>query len=238
VSRVARWQDVECGSYTADLELWERLAGARGGPVLDLGAGTGRVALHLARLWHSVVAVDHDPELVAELECRAAAEQLPVEAIAADVCSLALDRSFPLVLAPMQLLQLLAREERAECLRAISAHLAPGGLAAIALLEGRVPAEGPTPLPDLRELDGWVYSSQPVAVRRDRDGLTVIRHRQTVSPSGALSEEDDEVHLHALSPGALEAEAAEAGLAPHSREPVAPSGDHVGSTVVVLREAG
>ena len=49
----------------ADLALWEELAGGRGGPVLELGAGAGRVALHLARAGHEVIAVERDPELAA-----------------------------------------------------------------------------------------------------------------------------------------------------------------------------
>ena len=42
------WQDVECASYDADLPLWRELAAAAAGPVLDLGCGTGRVALDLS----------------------------------------------------------------------------------------------------------------------------------------------------------------------------------------------
>ena len=42
------WHDVENGAYAADLPLWRELAREADGPVLDLGAGTGRVALDLA----------------------------------------------------------------------------------------------------------------------------------------------------------------------------------------------
>ena len=42
------WHDAECGSYRADLPLWRELADEAGGPVLDLGCGSGRVALDLA----------------------------------------------------------------------------------------------------------------------------------------------------------------------------------------------
>ena len=49
MSAAAAWQDVECGAYSADLEAWERLAAASEGPMLELGSGTGRVCLHLAR---------------------------------------------------------------------------------------------------------------------------------------------------------------------------------------------
>ena len=43
------WHDVECGGYDADLPLWRELAREAGGPVLDVGAGTGRVALRARR---------------------------------------------------------------------------------------------------------------------------------------------------------------------------------------------
>ena len=63
----------------ADLPFWLELAAERGGPVLDVGAGTGRVTLELARSGHAVVALDRDPDLlrrtrrdVAELPVRSA----------------------------------------------------------------------------------------------------------------------------------------------------------------------
>jgi SAM-dependent methyltransferase len=59
------WHDVECGSYTADLPVWRDLAERAGGPVLELGAGTGRVALDLAGHGHQVTALDADAELLA-----------------------------------------------------------------------------------------------------------------------------------------------------------------------------
>ena len=65
------WHDVECGSYAADLPLWRRLAAERGGPVLDLGCGTGRVALDLAAQGHDVTGLDVEPALVAEFAARA-----------------------------------------------------------------------------------------------------------------------------------------------------------------------
>jgi 16S rRNA A1518/A1519 N6-dimethyltransferase RsmA/KsgA/DIM1 with predicted DNA glycosylase/AP lyase activity len=74
----AIWQEVEFGSYAADLPLWLELAGAAAGPVLELGAGAGRVALHLAEHRVEVIAVERDSELAAGLEEKARERELPV----------------------------------------------------------------------------------------------------------------------------------------------------------------
>ena len=137
VSSAIVWQDVECGSYTADLPLWERLAEDCGGPLLELGCGCGRVALHLARLGHSVAGVDTDPELIRELARRASEAEVDLRAERADAAGFGLGESYRLIIAPMQLFQLLpGPAQRRDCLAAVAAHLEPGGTAAIAIVEG------------------------------------------------------------------------------------------------------
>lgn len=225
------WHDAECGSYAADLTLWEELAG---GEVLDLGCGTGRVALHLARRGRRVTGLDAELAFVEALNERTG--ELPLVGVHGDARSFELDGAFDLVLAPMQLVQLFAdAAERAACLRCVAAHLRPGGVAAFAIVEGVPgPVEAPPPLPDTREIGGWVFSSLPIEARVDADGLRVRRLRQTVAPDGELSERLDEVLLATLDPSTLEREAREAGLEPAGRRAVPPTTDHVGSTVVLL----
>src|SRR5690242_18862228 len=99
------WHDLECGAYTADIPLWLELADRHPGPVLDIGAGTGRTTLALARAGHDVTALDNDPELLAELRRRAGG--LPVEVVLADAREFDLGRRFAVVLVPMQTIQLL-----------------------------------------------------------------------------------------------------------------------------------
>jgi SAM-dependent methyltransferase len=228
------WHDVECGGYDADLALWERLAGEAGGPVLELGCGTGRVALHLARRGHRVIGVDREPELVASLRERG--RELPVEALAGDARELRLPERAAPVIAPMQLLQLLpSAEDRVRCLSAVARVLPPGGSFAAAIVERLPePGGGQDPIPDVRDVEGWVYSSLPVDAAVDRGDIVVRRLRQTVSPAGHLEEEPNEIRIHALSAERLEAEGAEAGLAPRERLAIPPTDLHVGSTVVVL----
>src|SRR4051794_14883672 len=110
ISAAVMWHDVECGHYEADLELWRELAAAAGGTVLDVGAGTGRVALRLAEAGHAVVALDRDAVLLAALDERARATGLAVETVVADAAAFDLGgRGFGLVAVPMQTVPLLPR---------------------------------------------------------------------------------------------------------------------------------
>jgi len=235
-SEAVIWHELECGSYAADLAVWERLGAAAEGAVLDLGCGTGRVAVHLARQGHTVHGVDRDPLLVAELEERATRDRLAATAQVADVTALDLgERRFGLALAPMQLIQLLDGEAaRRRCMRRVARHLTAGGRLALAIADSDAVAVGTSPpLPDVREVNGWIYSSLPLAVAAVDGGIVVTRLRQTVSTQGALTEQRSDVRLESLSADEIEAEAEACGLQPQGRIMVPPTPDHVGSTIVV-----
>jgi SAM-dependent methyltransferase len=230
----AIWHDVECGSYAADLPLWEELAERCGGPVLELGCGTGRVALHLARRGHEVIGLDRDQELLDALTERA--QGLKLTSTCADARAFELARPAGLILAPTHLLQLLPDgSERGECLRSVARALRPGGLFAATILEEMPEPDGaPPPLPDVREVDGWVYSSLAVEAAVGPGEIVVRRLRHAVSPEGELSEEPNEVRIATFPAADLEAEAEAAGLKPAGRREITPTELHVGSVVVLL----
>lgn len=230
------WHDAENGAYNGDLALWEELAAEADGPVLDIGCGTGRVALHLARRGHTTVGLDVDPELIAALAQRA--EGLALRAVVGDARRFELEEEVALALAPMQLAQLLpGSAERVECLGCTASQLRPGGRIALSIVE-RLPAaaEGPPPLPDVREVDGWVYSSLPLDAVDIGEEIVIQRLRQTVSPDGELSEEENEIRIRTLAADQLEREGEEAGLVPLPRRRIPPTDLHVGSTVVLLQK--
>jgi SAM-dependent methyltransferase len=231
------WHDVECGAYGADLGLWEELAAQADGPILELGCGTGRVALHLARRGHATVGLDSDPELIAALGERGA--DLPLATVHADARDFALAEQVALVLAPTQMLQLLPdAAARGEGLRCIAAALRPGGRFAAAILEDMPEPDGaPPPLPDVREVDGWVYSSLAVEAAVGPGEIVIHRLRQTVSPDGDLDEQPNEVRIATFPAAQLEEEAAAAGLRPLARHEIPATDIHVGSLVVVLEKA-
>ncbi|HEV2074758.1 MAG TPA: class I SAM-dependent methyltransferase [Thermoleophilaceae bacterium] len=234
----AIWHDVECASYTADLDLWRGLAAAARGPVLELGAGTGRVALDLAARGHAVWAIDSDRALVSELSRRARERRLEVRARAGDARALSLNRRFALVVAPMQVAQLLGGSAgRRAMLAAVRAHLDPGATLAIALadpVEGLPAAEVLPPLPDVLEVGGWVYSSRPVAVRDAGAAIAIDRVREAVSPRGGLRESAATLVLDRVTPEELAAEAAQGGYRERERLRVPETEAYVGSDVLVL----
>jgi SAM-dependent methyltransferase len=228
------WHDVECGRYAADLPLWRELAAAEGGPVLDIGAGTGRVALDLARAGFAVVALDREPELLAALEERAGG--LDVRTVVADAASFALGAAFPLIIVPMQTIQLLP--ERAGFFAAAAAHLAPGGLLAIAIteaIEDFEAGEGILPTPDVAVVGSYRFASQPTAVRALPAGTRIERIRRTFGPEGLAAQEDDVIELAHVSVRQLEAEGRAVGLEPAPARSIDPTTEHVGSEVVLLR---
>lgn len=245
---VVVWHDVECGSYVEDLPLWRSLADEYGDPVLDVGAGTGRVALDLAAAGYRVTALDRDPELLTALRDRCLGrkgELLPlssqVATAVADAREFDLGESrFPLVIVPMQTIQLLGGlDGRTSFLRCAHRHLVAGGALAVALSEVLdlyevVDGMG-MPMPDVREVDGIVYSSQPTAVRADRGGFVLERRRETVGLAGELSVEENVIRLDRLTVRGLEREGVAAGFTRGGRAHVASTEEYSGSEVVILR---
>jgi SAM-dependent methyltransferase len=236
------WQLVESGRYGADLEAWERLASTTGTPVLDLGCGIGRVSHHLNRLGFRTFGLDRDPCLIADFN-----RTRPSESPAGIVCGATrlddppaaiADTRFPLVIAPQQLVQILGgRERRMKLFRSIPGLLEPGGVAAFAICEELPEAriEYPAVAPDLRELDGWVHSSQPVAIEPAGGAVTALRVRQSLSPEGESYRSEDSVTLDRLDRAGMEDELRQSGLLPAGSGVIEQTDRHMGSTLILAR---
>lgn len=238
-----RWHDLECGGYTADLEFWKALAAEHapaGGDlrVLDIGCGTGRVALPLAAVGHRTLGTDIDPVFCAELDRRASGRGLLVTVAAANACALDLGERFGLIAVPMQTVQLLPGSAgRRAMLAGVRRHLAPGGVAAIAIVE-QVEPFGPDDAvglaPDMKDFGGTVYASRPVGVTIVDGRIALDRVREVVEPSGHRDQTTDRTLLEILDMATLESEATSAGLRVLPRAEIAATSEHVGSQVVML----
>jgi SAM-dependent methyltransferase len=223
----ALWHDLECGDYREDLPFWRELAAETGGPVLDVGAGTGRVTVDLAAAGVDVVALEIEPALLAALSHRAA-----VETVVADACTFEIDRRFGLIVAPMQTLQLL--DDRAAFLRRALAHLRPGGLLAAAVADAMDAFdevhELPPP-PQAIDIGDTRYASQLLAVVEE-DGRAAIHRRREITGRGP---ERIVVRLDRVSPDEIAAEARELGFLVEPHRHIPESERYLGATIVVLR---
>ncbi|HTC73736.1 MAG TPA: methyltransferase domain-containing protein [Solirubrobacteraceae bacterium] len=247
------WHDLECGSYTADLALWHELAvdararvaptpGSRPGRVLDIGAGTGRVALALARAGHPVTAVDLDAELLDALSARTAG--LDLETVRADARLFELDRrDFALCLAPMQTLQLLGGTTgRLEFMARARAHLAPGGLLACAIVTEIDPFDCDAgdlgPSEEVARIAGAAYISRATRVLLDSRVVRIERERGIVPRGRAEREptwEHDVIELDRVSVAQLEREGHEAKLTAAGTRVIPATEEHTASMVVMFR---
>lgn len=116
--------------HRIDVSFYVRAALELGGPVLELGCGTGRISLPLARAGIEVVGVDLSAEMIAaardKLSAQSEAVQRCVEFRRGDLRSLALDRTFPLIISPFNVLQhLYTRLDVERCLDVVARHLEP-----------------------------------------------------------------------------------------------------------------
>jgi SAM-dependent methyltransferase len=233
MSEAVIWHDIECGGYRRDLPVWRRLAAEADGPVLDVGAGTGRTSLDLASRGVQVTALDVDAELLAALKERARAQGLEVATVCADARDFRLDERFALIIVPMQTLQLLGGAEgRRAFFECAVSHLEPGGRLAAAIVDKLETFDGSAyglPEPDRDEVDGHVYTSTPLAVV-DEGERTALHRLRRIDGGEPVR---DVVHLDRVTVGGLEREGASVGLTPEPPITIPPTPEHVGSTVVM-----
>jgi ubiquinone/menaquinone biosynthesis C-methylase UbiE len=124
-------------SLSYDIPLYQELALQYGSPILELGAGLGRISVPLVRELHRVIALDNSSEMIHELNH--ARQHLTKEfkdnlhIIEEDMTSFSLDEKCGLIIIPLRTIQLLSDEQRQSCLSRCFANLHQGGALAIHL---------------------------------------------------------------------------------------------------------
>jgi SAM-dependent methyltransferase len=117
-------------SYQEDIPFWLGLTEGCG-PVLELGCGTGRVAIPLAVAGREVWGLDHNPNRLGlahqELRKQFREVQDRVHFIARDMTSFQLDRKFEVVLSPCNTYSLFGEEQRMAILQCVVDHIQEGG---------------------------------------------------------------------------------------------------------------
>lgn len=131
----ARFYDAIHGDQRDDVGLWLSYAGRTDRPVLDVGCGTGRIALELTRAGHEVVGIDPSPAMLAVARQRAEDDALEVQFIEGRVIDLALEEGhYGLALLPADVFLYCAdAEEQVATLALLGRCLQFNGLLAIDL---------------------------------------------------------------------------------------------------------
>ena len=152
---LARLYDLDLSEDPGDLDLYLALADRADGPIIELAAGSGRLAVPLAAAGHDVTAVDRDAAMLARARHRATAADVPdgrLGFVEADLLELAppdTPRHALAFIALNSLMLLASRDAQRAALRVLAAHLRPGGIAAV---DAWVPDAD-----DLARFDGRVF---------------------------------------------------------------------------------
>ena len=195
---LARLYDLDLLDDPGDIDLYLALASRTGGPILEIAAGSGRVAVPLAKAGYEVTAVDIDPAMLARAE-KAAAQAGPevparLERVEADIVGLNLPggaRFRLAILALNSILLLETRDAQEAALEAMARHLEPGGIAVV---------------------DMWWPSADELARYDGRVGLEYVRDDLEtvllVTKTAAAQHEPATGHIHLT---AIYEEAAQGG---------------------------
>jgi SAM-dependent methyltransferase len=133
---LARYYDLDLEDDPGDVEFYRALARRAGGAVLELGVGTGRVAVPLACDGWDVTGVDLDAHMLERAAQRWAsgdcANRGSLELVHADLLDLDLGARFAFAFIALNTLLLIGTSERqAEAVAALARHLRPTGVAAV-----------------------------------------------------------------------------------------------------------
>jgi len=172
---LARYYDLDLLEDPGDLALYEALARRSDGRILELGAGSGRLAVPLAVRGHAVTAVDLDPAMIGRArdawqraivelgrsdgglegsaEGRSGASAGSLELVEADMRDLDLPGRFDLAILALNTLLLLGdRGSQQAALATMARHLTPNG---VAVVDVWLPSSGDLALYDGRLLMEW-----------------------------------------------------------------------------------
>jgi SAM-dependent methyltransferase len=179
---------------------------SRNGRILELGVGTGRIALPMADAGLDVIGIDASGEMLDVL--RAKKHALDVNAVFGDMAELPFTPAFSLVLVAFNTLFNLAGHDRIDtCFAEVARVLLPDGVFVVEAFVPPLPGEGPDDGVSVREIrdDAVVLTA---ATRTHHDHLIKGSHIE-IGPSGVRLRP---WQLCYATPAELDAFAANAGL--------------------------
>jgi SAM-dependent methyltransferase len=165
-----------------DIDFFVEAATNAGGPVLELGCGTGRVLIPTARAGIAITGLDASPHMLAICRQRLSDEPETVRShvtvVQGDMRNFDIDETFNLVTIPFRPLQhLLTTDDQLSCLECIRGHLAAGGHLVFDVFNPSLEALVNGPFEE--ESDAEPEFTMP-------DGRRVVRRHRTARPDRFL----------------------------------------------------
>jgi SAM-dependent methyltransferase len=125
---IARLYDPWSRSVVEDVAFYVDEAARSGGPVLELGVGTGRIAIPIAAEGTQVIGIDLSEGMLAVARERAELAAVSVDLRQGDLRDPPVQGVFPLIVIPFRtLLHMETDADRRAALRTVARLLAPGG---------------------------------------------------------------------------------------------------------------
>ncbi len=147
-------QKLSGSPVAGDVDFYLKQAKKTGGPVLELGVGTGRVALPLANAGLSVTGLDSSPAMLRMIKRKIVAfpPKERIRLVRGDMARFRLGKKFRLILIPFRAFQhLLTPKAQRSCLTCARQHLAVGGRFIMDIFDPRLTSC----VPELKKA-GWV----------------------------------------------------------------------------------
>ncbi len=204
-----RYYDLEFRRWSADIPFYVSLVEGKPGSVLDLGCGTGRVTIPIAKLGVPTTGLDLMPSMLQRAEANAEAAKVNVHWVQGDMTTFDLDKHFDWVLVPFNSMQHLHEyESLRSMLSRIRRHLAPCGRFAFDVVNPFFPDltnefTKPRLADEFEDPDGRGRVQVEVSHAYDKDSR-VARHKLFYSIGESRHVRQEEVVLHCFDPQELE----------------------------------
>lgn len=195
--QIAPFYDLGTAEFEADIAVYLEFGRRSRHPVLELGCGSGRVALPLARAGLRVVGLDRSPEMLARASAKFSSDpDLLMSLVRADMRSFSLSEQFGLIVVPLDaFLHIETQADQLACLRCVRAHLASDGLV---ILDLPGPASG--------DWGDWSPGIRPLVLAwtaPTEDGATVSKFSSFTVDAAEQMHTVTEIYEHTGSDGTL-----------------------------------
>jgi SAM-dependent methyltransferase len=134
---IAEIYDFSYNDFLDDVDFYDNLARAVDGPILELGVGSGRVAIPLAQAGYDVVGIDNSPAMLEQARLRLESEgtgEGSLELVRGEMTGFGFERQFGMVFCAANTFQhMLTTQDQAACLRCAAKSLSPRGIFAMSI---------------------------------------------------------------------------------------------------------